>query len=145
MKKITFVLTILFFSTCKSPDIEYTEYKRTVSSGAIEQILNEYKATDDIYSLLFFKQAFKGEIIQIENCNEIIFSDSLFTQSGLGLAKVFRINNTCTTKITDIEKKYSFRIKTKDASKHKYIYIRKTFLDNNKYKIIFSNSIRGFL
>lgn len=123
MKKITFVLTILFFSTCKSPDIEYTEYKRTVSSGAFEQILNEYRAHDDMYSLLFFKQAFKGEIIQIENCNEIIFRDSLFTHGGLGLAKVFRINNTCNTKITDIERRYSFRIKKKDASKHKYIYI----------------------
>ena len=130
---------------CKSPNIEYIEYKRTVSSGAIEQTLNEFEATDDIYSLLFFKQAFKGEVIQIENCNEVIFRDSLFTQSGLGLAKVFRIDNTCITKIADMDRNYSFKIKPKDASKYKYIYIRKTFLDNDKYTIIYSNTLRGFL
>lgn len=145
MKYIVLVFIILLFTMCKSPKVKYIEYKRTVSPGAIEQTLNEFKATDNSYSLLFFKQAFKGEIIQIENCNEVILKDSIATQSGLGLAKVIRIDNTCATKITDMDRNYSFMIKSKDASKYKYIYIRRTHLDNDKYVIIYSNTLRGFL
>ncbi|MNJ97999.1 hypothetical protein D3C87_157570 [compost metagenome] len=145
MKKISYILFLLLFVMCKSPKVEFKEYEKTVSDASINDYLKQLNAIDDEYSVLMFTSGFNGEKMIVMNGSESIWNDKLTSVQGLGWAKSFRVHNEKTIEITDVNNDYHFVLKPKKGKKFKYIYIQRQSLENVKYVIIYSNSMRSFM
>lgn len=148
MRYIQILVLGFLFSGCQAQEVYYKEYK-SLPKHAVESILQKYEATDSIYSLLIFTSGYKDENVIVENDGEVLFDDTVKSDSSMGLAKIIRVNNSLVIEIRDnSEKKYSFELEQEDVLKYKYIYLKKNVSDesNDKqlYLITYSNNLRGF-
>lgn len=137
-------ILLLSFLGCNSPKIMYTEYKYSISKTSENQILESLDAKDSIYSVLIFTEVFKNDILKVQNGKEVIFQDTISSDSSLGLAKSLRVFNHEDILITDISLDYSFILKKSKNMKYKYIYIEKKKYENNEYTVTYSNTHRAF-
>lgn len=133
--------------TKKGNTVYYTEQVkndfRAVSENAQFKFLEAYKATEKQYAILFFTQGFSGEEIVVKNDNETLFKGSVLTNKKTGLAKNMRIVNTEETSIYDKATKKTIYLKTDKARKHKFIYVMKGNINDDKpYKITYSDKLR---
>lgn len=156
MKNILYCFLILYVS-CKSYKTEFIEYQRHLPKHAVDKILKDSKAEEEQYSLLLFTQFFNGEELIVKNNDEILLKEPLQTINNFGLAKAIRINNNYDVKIKDMDMNVQILVKCNLAKTHKFIYIEKnkylkdevgkdSILNTKKvYKIIYSNSLLGFM
>jgi len=131
----------------KKEEIFFTEQTRNdfraVSESAQQKFLEAYNATDKEYSILFFTQGFTGEEVAVKNDNSTLYKGMVLTNKKTGLAKNMRIINTDVTSIYDKATKKTIYINTDKASKHKFIYVMKGDVNDDKpYKITFSDKLR---
>jgi len=168
-KSVLFLVIALIFASCKtskSPNktvgdpLEnkkeapvktsvkyYTEQVRNdfraVSENAQKKFIEAYSATEKQYSILFFTQGFIGEEITVKNDNNTLYKGSVLTNKKTGLAKNMRIVNTEETSIYDKATKKTIYINSEKAKKHKFIYVMKGSLNDDKpYKITYSDKLR---
>ncbi|QYJ68821.1 hypothetical protein [Flavobacterium litorale] len=146
MRKFVLYSLFIFLYSCSSPQIKFSEYKEMIimSDDSRNLVLNDLDAKDSIYSLIYFTSVFKEDLIKVENGDKTIFNDTIKSDESLGLAEVIRINNTLDVKITDMSLNYSFNLKKKSNMNYKYIYIERKRYEDNKYVVIYSNSMRAF-
>lgn len=128
-------------------DVFYSEQIRNdfraVTATAQNQFLEAYNATDKEYSILFFTQGFTGEEVVVKNDKNTLYKGMVFTDNNTGLAKNMRIVNTEITSIYDRATKKTIYINTDKARKHKFIYVMKGNVNEDKpYKITFSDKLR---
>jgi hypothetical protein len=142
MKRILYILLIVFFSMCKTPIVEF-DNSENINLGPKEILLKDFKATETKYSVLIFTTGLEGEKLIVKNGNELIYNDSLRTNKIQPIAKLLRIKNTCNTKVDDLDAHISFEIKTSIMSKYKFVYVRKDYNRNRRYVITYSNRARG--
>lgn len=116
---------------------------RAVSESAQAKFIEAYKATDKQYSILFFTQGFNGETVTVKNDKETLFKGMVLTNKKTGLAKNMRIVNTNSTSVYDSATKKTIYINEEKAQKHKFIYVMKGNVNDDKpYKITFSDKLR---
>lgn len=116
---------------------------RSVTETAQKKFLESYNATDKEYSILFFTQGFTGEEVVVKNDNNTLYKGMVLTNKRTGLAKNMRIVNTDVTSIYDKATKKTIYINTDKARKHKFIYVMKGNVNEDKpYKITFSDKLR---
>lgn len=130
-----------------SEPIYYTEQVRNdfraVSETTQKKFLEMYGATANNYAILFFTQGFTGEEMVVKNNNDVLYKGTVFTNKQTGLAKNMRIVSTEMTSIYDTATKKTIYIKPNKASKHKFIYVLKGNINEEKpYKITFSDKLR---
>jgi len=170
MKKLPYLLLLLLFAMCKTPqtvyntnpsdkskkeernkkeerDIYYTEQTkndfRAVSEAVQKKFLNDYQAADEQFTILFFTQGFYGEVITVKNNDDVLYKDMVTTDKKTGLAKNMRILNTSETSIYDQATKKTIYIDMEKAAKHKFIYVMKDLSNEDKpYKITYSDKLR---
>lgn len=131
----------------KKEDVFYTEQVkndfRAVTESAQVKFLESYNATDKEYSILFFTQGFTGEEVVVKNDKNTLYKGMVFTNKQTGLAKNMRIVNNETTSIYDKATKKTIYINTDKARKHKFVYVMKGNINDDKpYKITFSDKLR---
>ncbi len=116
---------------------------RSVTESAQIKFLESYNAVDKEYSILFFTQGFTGEEVVVKNDKNTLYKGMVFTNNKTGLAKNMRIVNTEVTSIYDKATKKTIYINTDKARKHKFIYVMKGNVNDDKpYKITFSDKLR---
>jgi len=116
---------------------------RSVTESAQIKFLESYSATDKEYSILFFTQGFTGEEVVVKNDKNTLYKGMVLTNKKTGLAKNMRIVNTEVTSIYDKATKKTIYINTDKARKHKFIYVMKGNVNEDKpYKITFSDKLR---
>lgn len=130
-----------------SEPIYYTEQVRndfrSVTETTQNKFLEMYDATTKDYAILFFTQGFTGEEVVVKNNDNVLFKGMVFTNKQTGLAKNMRIVSTEMTSIYDTATKKTIYIKPEKASKHKFIYVLKGNINEDKpYKITFSDKLR---
>ena len=160
MRKVVLILFILTVFACKSKKAatsgttaeasvnkkEYVQYRddfRSVTKEEREAFLKDVKATEKNYSVIIFTRGYKGEGIQVSNEQKILFSGNVISNKKTGIADEIRIDNTIDTKVFDSFTKKSVIIESKEAKKHKFIYLMKD--NSNKempFNITYSNTLR---
>jgi hypothetical protein len=161
-KTFLFLLTI-FISSCKSYTVENREYESGSYKHVIKKNLQNYDAESSKYSLLLITTEFLGEKILIKENDSILFNAPLKSNPNFGLTKTMRINNTRNLKIYDSIENCIIKLKSKKSKNYKYIYLEKNkflkdeigndslingqkVLNRNKiYKVIYSNTLLGFM
>jgi hypothetical protein len=128
-------------------EVFYTEQVkndfRSVTETAQRKFLESYNAIDKEYSILFFTQGFTGEEVIVKNDKNTLYKGMVFTDKNTGLAKNMRIVNTEVTSIYDKATKKTIYINIDKASKHKFIYVMKGNVNDDKpYKITYSDKLR---
>lgn len=168
-RSLLFILCTIVFVSCKTSNVKktpnekkeekrallkkeesavfYTEQVkndfRAVSDQAKQKFLEAYNATDKQYSILFFTQGFNGEKLEVKNDNNILYKGAVKTNKTTGLAKNMRIVNDEETSIYDAATKKTIYINARKASKHKFIYVMKGSVNEDKpYKITYSDNLR---
>jgi len=124
-------------------NIQYRDDFLSVSDREKENILKESKATEDQYSLLVFTKNFKGEKIVVTSQEKRLFSGYLISNIKTGYADKLTIDNTKDVKVYDNLTKKEIVIDSKEAKKHKFIYLQKD--NSNKespFILIYSNTLR---
>lgn len=166
MKKLPYLLLLLLFAMCKTPklatdtnkkvedkkekreskEIYYTEQTRndfrSVSENVKKKFLEDYKAVEHGYAILFFTQGFNGEKVVVKNSEGTLYKGEIISDKTSGLAKNMRINTLIDTEIHDKESDKTFYINSKKAQKHKFVYIMKDSDSDKPYKITFSDKLR---
>lgn len=116
---------------------------RAVTESAKIKFLESYNATDKEYAILFFTQGFTGEEIVVKSDKNTLYKGMVLTNKKTGLAKNMRITNTEVTSIYDKATKRTIVINSEKARKHKFIYVMKGDVNDDKpYKITFSDKLR---
>ena len=124
-------------------NIQYRDDFLSVSDREKESILKESKATEDQYSLLVFTKNFKGEKIVVTSQEKRLFSGYLISNIKTGYADKLTIDNTEDIRVYDNLTKKEIVIDSKEAKKHKFIYLQKD--NSNKespFILIYSNTLR---
>lgn len=102
------------------------------------------KANSENYSVLIFTQVFDDSRIVIYRNGKILYNNVITSNRSLGLAESIKVDNIFNIKI--VEGKYDFILKKEYLGRYKYIYIEKNqFKKRNQYKIIYSNTLCGFM
>lgn len=146
---ILLVISITF-AGCSSPKITYATNCHELPPKAVHDFLTRYDAKGDSATVLTFSGGYDHRMIKITNKNKVIFHDYMQSNKVTSLAKTLKINNNSDVVINDIQKKYSFTLKSKELKKYKYVYIfRKYVLKKNdqyemQYEITYSNTLCGF-
>ncbi|WP_163409892.1 hypothetical protein [Flavobacterium ajazii] len=156
-KKLLYFLLILFAISCKSYDFQIKDFENASFKHVVEKTLKQYDAKAEKYSLLIFTNFYHGEKIIVENDKHILYQDSMKTMENFGLAKMIRVDNNHDVKIKDIDMNIKVLVKSDLAKAYKFIYVEKnqylkdgvgndSILNTKKvYKIIYSNSLLGFM
>lgn len=131
-------------STSKSSDakVQYKDDFRAAGDKEKATLLKNLKATDAKYSVLIFTKNFKGEKIVVSNASSTLYSENLISNLKSGIASTIRIDNTQDTKVYDNFTKKEAIIETKEAQKHKFIYVMKNPGADNPFVITYSNTLR---
>jgi hypothetical protein len=139
------LLNIIIFFTCRctSPRIEFNEPISRLNDHSTKLFLTELKATDSIYSILFFTSHYDRNMVAVKNGSEIIFNDKLTSDLSFGLANTLRFDNRFDVEIKDIQNDYSFKINNNISKKYKYIYIKRN-IGTGKYSIQCSHNLKAF-
>ncbi len=124
-------------------NIQYRDDFLSVSDREKEKILEESKATEENYSLLIFTKNFKGEKIVVTSEDKRLFSGYLISNVKTGYADKLTIDNTKDVKVFENLTKKDIMIDSKQAKKHKFIYLQKD--NSNKespFVLVYSNTLR---
>jgi len=143
MKKLILFYSIPFFILGCSPnyDVVFTEYKSLRPEWLKKGLLEDYKAQEKNYSLLFFTGGFDKQNTQIINKKDTLYNGNLKTGS-MGLAEVLKINNTEPLKI--IISDTILKLKIKNMMDYKFIYLSKDYKGKYPYTVTYSNTPRNF-
>lgn len=159
MRKVVLILCALLLVMCKSKqaaadakttdgapaktNVQYRDdFKAAPDSYRID-FLKHMKANDDEYSVVIFTRGYKGEGIQVSNEKKILYSGNIISNLKTGVGHKVRIDNTIDTKIFDSFTKKSIILESKEAKKHKFIYIMKDNANKaNPFMITYSNTLR---
>lgn len=148
MKRILYILLIVFlivfFPMCKTPITEFDNSKN-INLAPQEVLLKDFKATENKYSVIIFTTGFEGEKLIINNCDSLVYSGLMETNKTQPFAKLFRIKNTCVTKVEDLDINVSFELKALLIKKYKFVYLRKDYDKNRRYVITYSNKLMRML
>ncbi|PIF33089.1 hypothetical protein CLU81_3663 [Flavobacterium sp. 9] len=144
MKRILYSMLIVFFSMCKTPIIEFDNSK-DINLAPQEILLKDLKATEAKYSVLIFSTGFESENLIVNNCDSLIYKGLMETNKIQPFAKLLRIENTCSTKVEDLDIHISFEIKKSLINKYKFVYVRKDYNKNKRYTITYSNKLKRIL
>jgi uncharacterized protein YpmB len=155
MKKIFYILiaaSLLVMcksaSTAKKADtkatteVRYRDDFKTAPDAEKSKFLKSLKATGESYSVLVLTQNYKGEKITVTNGKTKVYADYPLSDPKKGLAANVRINNTMDTKVYDDLTKKEVLIESKEAKKHKFIYLMKNPGGENTFILTYSNTLR---
>lgn len=153
MKKTLVIIVIAFLLTmCGStktsntanakPEVQYKDDFRSASDKEKNALLKKLNATAANFSVLILTKNYKGEKIVISNEKKTLQSSNAISNLKTGIADAIRIDNTLNTKIYDNYTKKEAIITTKEAQKHKYIYVMKDPGAANPFVITYSNTLR---
>lgn len=137
-------MLIVLFSMCKTPIIEF-DNSNDINLAPQEMLLKDLNATEAKYSVLIFTTGFESENLIVNNYDSLIYKGLMKTNKIQPLAKLFRIENTCSTKIEDLDNHISFEIKKSLINKYKFVYVRKDYNKNKRYVITYSNKLKRIL
>lgn len=137
-------MLIVLFSMCNTPIIEFDNSK-DIKLAPQEILLKDLKATETKYSVLIFTTGFESENLIVNNYDSLIYKGLMKTNKIQPLAKLFRIENTCSTKIEDLDNHISFEIKKSLINKYKFVYVRKDYNKSKRYVITYSNKLKRIL
>lgn len=140
MKRILYILLFVFFSMCKTPITERDNLKN-INLAPQEVLLKDFKAIENKYSIIIFTTGFEGEKLIVKNCDSILYSGLMETNKIQPFAKLFRIKNTCITKVEDLNINISFKLKVSLMKKYKFVYVRKDYDKNKRYVITYRNRL----
>lgn len=145
MKQLFFLISISFILTdCNSPKILFKTDCIKINKSAENKYLSQMKANSENYSVLIFTQVFDDSRIVIYRNGKILYNNVITSNRSLGLAESIKVDNIYNIKI--VEGKYDFILKKEYLGRYKYIYIEKNqFKKRNQYKIIYSNTLCGFM
>lgn len=150
-KTILLLITILSVISCDTskkatanakPQVQYKDDFKSASEKERLALLKKLNATEANYSVLILTQNYKGEQVIISNEKKTLYKEYPISNKKTGIADQIRIDNTIDTKVYDNLTKKEAVISSKEAKKHKYIYLMKQPGADNPFLITYSNTLR---
>ena len=150
-KTILLLITILSVISCDTskkatanakPQVQYKDDFKSASEKDRLALLKKLNAAEANYSVLILTKNYKGEQIVISNEKKTLYKEYPISNTKTGIADEIRIDNTIDTKIYDNLTKKEATISSKEAKKHKYIYLMKQPGADNPFLITYSNTLR---
>lgn len=153
MKKIIPILFIAFlFTMCGTtksakgsakPEVQYKDDFRSATDKEKKTLLKKLNASGTNYSVLILTQNYKGEQISVSNEKKTLYKEYPISNMKTGIADELRIDNTLDTKVYDNLSKKEAIISSKEAKKHKFIYLMKNPPGGDSpFRITYSNTLR---
>jgi hypothetical protein len=153
MKKIIPILFIAFlFTMCGTtksakgsakPEVQYKDDFRSATDKEKKALLKKLNAAGANYSVLILTQNYKGEQISVSNEKKTLYKEYPISNMKTGIADELRIDNTLDTKVYDNLSKKEAIISSKEAKKHKFIYLMKNPPGGDSpFRITYSNTLR---
>jgi hypothetical protein len=153
MKKIIPILFIAFlFTMCGTtksakgsakPEVQYKDDFRSATDKEKKALLKKLNASGTNYSVLILTQNYKGEQISVSNAKKTLYKEYPISNMKTGIADELRIDNTLDTKVYDNLSKKEAVISSKEAKKHKFIYLMKNPPGGDSpFRITYSNTLR---
>lgn len=153
MKKIIPILFIAFlFTMCGTtksakgsakPEVQYKDDFRSATDKEKKALLKKLNASGTNYSVLILTQNYKGEQISVSNEKKTLYKEYPISNMKTGIADELRIDNTLDTKVYDNLSKKEAVISSKEAKKHKFIYLMKNPPGGDSpFRITYSNTLR---
>lgn len=143
MKKIALVLLCNFFILCSPIKTKVRDDFKSASDTEKKEFLTKLNATKTNKSVLILTQGYKGEKIIAKQENKIVYAAYPITNLKTELAAYFSYESAKELVIQDNFSKLDVIIKPKNASKYKFIYLRKKY-DKGvaTYQLTYSNTLR---
>lgn len=143
MKKIVLLLFCNLFILCSPIKKEVRNDFRSASDVERKMFLKKLNASNSDKSVVLLTQGYKGEKIIATQENKEVFSGYPITNLNTELANYFSFESTKPLFIYDNFSKLNVIVKPKNASKHKFIYLRKEYKKGvATYQLTYSNTLR---
>lgn len=130
--------------SCKSVvETNFRDDFKGMEANEVAVFLKKNKASSKERSVLFLTQGFKGEKIVITQGIKTVYSSYPISNLNTRIADFFSVDNQNNLVIQDVFSKKEIIINSKNAKKHKFIYVMKIYEAKAvKYKITYSNTLR---
>lgn len=144
MKQL-FILIIFLICSCRNVKTFYLKGELDPNGHAEKNILQKLNADTNDKSVIVFTSGFDNDTIKIISGSKNIFEKSLKTDDRIGFSTLSTINNEEKIEVQIFTGNLiQIFLKQKDLKKYKFVYISRSVLKKNKYKLEYSNKWKKF-